>query len=249
MCGASGLTASGRSCRITISAECGHAHRHAASHGQSGRYASMAMAYGELERFAFRATAITFQFTTVRVDRWPMCFARYAERAAARRPHFLLYDAFGFQPIPEDHRAALLKSGIAVVPFRPLRVTTLHTWQNRSHVRGIVIDGRIGWTGGFGIDEKWLGDGRTNGWGETNARFRARRYASSKPRLLPRGPKPRASVQRTGNTGFLGRRPRRSRPSLRDTDDGYDGGRAIHRALDRRGDKDPLHDECVLRSR
>jgi cardiolipin synthase len=38
-------------------------------------------------------------------------------------------------------------------------------------VRGIVIDSRIGWTGGFGIDDKWFGDGRTNGsWRETNVR-------------------------------------------------------------------------------
>jgi cardiolipin synthase len=35
--------------------------------------------------------------------------------------------------------------------------------QNRSHVRGIVVDGRIAWTGGFGMDDKWLGDGRTAG--------------------------------------------------------------------------------------
>jgi cardiolipin synthase len=35
-----------------------------------------------------------------------------------------------------------------------------------------VIDSRIGWTGGFGIDDKWFGDGRTNGsWRETNVRF------------------------------------------------------------------------------
>jgi cardiolipin synthase len=35
-----------------------------------------------------------------------------------------------------------------------------------------VIDGRIGWTGGFGIDDKWLGDGHTNGsWRETNVRI------------------------------------------------------------------------------
>jgi cardiolipin synthase len=41
-----------------------------------------------------------------------------------------------------------------------------------THVRGIVIDSRIGWTGGFGIDDKWLGDGRSNGaWRETNVRF------------------------------------------------------------------------------
>jgi cardiolipin synthase A/B len=59
-----------------------------------------------------------------------------------------------------------------VEPFRPIRLATLHLAQNRSHVRGIVIDGRIGWTGGFGIDDKWFGDGRSNGaWRETNARF------------------------------------------------------------------------------
>ena len=59
-----------------------------------------------------------------------------------------------------------------VEPFRPIRLSTLHLAQNRSHVRGIGIDSRIGWTGGFGIDDKWFGDGRTNGsWRETNVRF------------------------------------------------------------------------------
>jgi cardiolipin synthase len=39
-------------------------------------------------------------------------------------------------------------------------------------VRGIVIDSAIGWTGGFGIDDKWFGDGRSDGaWRETNVRF------------------------------------------------------------------------------
>ena len=57
-------------------------------------------------------------------------------------------------------------------PFRPIRLSTLHLAQNRSHVRGVVIDSRVGWTGGFGIDDKWLGDGRTRGsWRETNVRF------------------------------------------------------------------------------
>lgn len=95
-----------------------------------------------------------------------------AERAAAGVRVFLLYDAFGFQGMPSEHQAALRAAGIVVVPFRPLRLSTLHMAQNRSHVRGIVIDGRIGWTGGFSIDDRWLGDGRTNGsWRETNVRF------------------------------------------------------------------------------
>jgi cardiolipin synthase len=94
------------------------------------------------------------------------------ERARAGVRVFVLYDAFGTVDIPRDHRDALRASGIIVEPFRPIRLSTLHLAQNRSHVRGIVIDSRVGWTGGFGIDDKWLGDGRSNGsWRETNVRF------------------------------------------------------------------------------
>ena len=94
------------------------------------------------------------------------------ERAKAGVRVFVLYDAFGAAGIPAEHRAALRAGGITVEPFRPIRLSTLHLAQNRSHVRGIVIDSRIGWTGGFGIDDKWLGDGRNNGsWRETNVRF------------------------------------------------------------------------------
>lgn len=94
------------------------------------------------------------------------------DRAAAGVRVFLLYDAFGTVDIPREHVDALTAAGVQVRPFRPIRLSTLHVAQNRSHVRGIVVDGRVGWTGGFGIDDKWLGDGRTNGsWRETNVRF------------------------------------------------------------------------------
>ncbi|MDP3720100.1 MAG: phospholipase D-like domain-containing protein [Acidobacteriota bacterium] len=95
-----------------------------------------------------------------------------AERAAAGVQVFLLYDAFGFQGMPSEHQSALRAAGAVVVPFRPLRLSTLHMAQNRSHVRGIVVDGHIGWTGGFSIDDRWLGDGRTSdSWRDTNVRF------------------------------------------------------------------------------
>lgn len=94
------------------------------------------------------------------------------ERTAAGVRVFLLYDAFGTADIPADEVRKLRAAGVQVAPFRPLRMSKLHLAQHRSHVRGIVIDGRIGWTGGFGIDDKWFGDGRTNGsWRETNVRF------------------------------------------------------------------------------
>src|SRR5689334_13780754 len=94
------------------------------------------------------------------------------ERARAGVRVFVLYDAFGTVDIPANHRDELRAAGIVVEPFRPIRLSTLHLAQNRSHVRGVVIDSRIGWTGGFGIDDKWFGDGRSNGsWRETNVRF------------------------------------------------------------------------------
>lgn len=101
-----------------------------------------------------------------------MLSAILLERAAAGVRVFVLYDAFGTVDIPSDQRAAMRAAGVAVEPFRPIRLSTLHLAQHRSHLRGIVIDGRVAWTGGFGIDDKWFGDGRTNGsWRETNARF------------------------------------------------------------------------------
>lgn len=94
------------------------------------------------------------------------------ERVKAGVRVWILYDEFGTMDIPAAEVAVLRGAGVKIEPFRPLTLSTLHLFQNRSHVRGIVIDGRIGWTGGFGIDDKWFGDGHRHGsWRETNVRF------------------------------------------------------------------------------
>ena len=94
------------------------------------------------------------------------------ERAKAGVRVLILYDAFGTIDMPRQHRDQLRAAGIEVQPFRPLRLSSLHLAQNRSHVRGIIVDSRVAWTGGFGIDDKWFGDGRSGGsWRETNVRF------------------------------------------------------------------------------
>jgi cardiolipin synthase len=94
-----------------------------------------------------------------------------AERAGAGVRVYLLYDAFGSN-LPDEYLARLRGAGVRAEAFRPLRFRNLWVVQNRSHVRGVVIDGRAGWTGGFGIDDKWLGSGHRPGeWRETNVRF------------------------------------------------------------------------------
>ena len=95
-----------------------------------------------------------------------------AERARAGVDVYFLYDAFGAQDIPQSVLETLRAAGVRTAEFRPLRWYALDRANHRSHVRGIVVDGAVAYTGGFGLDDKWLGGGRTAGeWRETNVRF------------------------------------------------------------------------------
>lgn len=95
-----------------------------------------------------------------------------ASRAQEGVDVYFLYDAFGAVDLPADYFDTLRAAGVHTAAFRPVRWYALDNASHRLHVRGIVIDGRIGYTGGFGIDDKWLGGGRSRGeWRETNVRF------------------------------------------------------------------------------
>jgi cardiolipin synthase len=95
-----------------------------------------------------------------------------AERARAGVDVYFLYDAFGAQDLPQRYFDTLRAGGVRVAEFRPVRWYTLDRASHRSHVRGIIVDGAVAYTGGFGFDDKWLGGGRRlREWRETNARF------------------------------------------------------------------------------
>jgi cardiolipin synthase A/B len=94
------------------------------------------------------------------------------ERARAGVRVLFLQDAIGSQNLAKEWQDSLRAAGVQVAIFRPPRWYQLDKAGHRSHIRVVVIDGHIGYTGGFGIDDKWLGDGRTNGsWRDTNVRF------------------------------------------------------------------------------
>jgi cardiolipin synthase len=94
------------------------------------------------------------------------------ERAQAGVKVLFLHDAFGSQNLSSGYVDSLRAGGIEVATFRPVHWYSLHKAQSRSHIRVVTVDGAIGWTGGFGIDDKWLGDGRTgDSWRDTNVRF------------------------------------------------------------------------------
>ena len=94
------------------------------------------------------------------------------ERAKAGVRVLFLADAFGGSGMPDEYFDALKAGGVRVAKFRPPQWWRLDKVAHRSHIRVVVIDGAIGYTGGFGLDDKWIGDGRTRGWRDTNVRFR-----------------------------------------------------------------------------
>jgi cardiolipin synthase A/B len=94
------------------------------------------------------------------------------ERARAKVRVLFLIDAFGSQHLKGDWLDSLRAAGVEVAKLRPLRWYTMHQATDRSHVRVVVVDGRVGYTGGFGLADYWLGDGRTEEhWRESNVRF------------------------------------------------------------------------------
>ena len=94
------------------------------------------------------------------------------ERAAAGVRVLLLLDAFGSQHLKKTWVDSLTAARVEVAVLRKLKWYTFHNTVDRSHVRVVVVDGRVAYTGGFGLADYWLGDGlHDDQWRESNVRF------------------------------------------------------------------------------
>jgi cardiolipin synthase A/B len=92
-----------------------------------------------------------------------------AERCRAGVGVDVLLDGFGSLQIPREFVADLRRAGCWVVFFHPLDRPGL--LDHRNHRRILVIDGRVGFTGGAGVGRKWTGDGRRGDhWRDTDVR-------------------------------------------------------------------------------
>jgi cardiolipin synthase len=101
----------------------------------------------------------------------------FAERCRAGVEGNILLDSHGANT-PEEIPEMMREAGCKVQFFRRVEapqvvfIWKLMRYNYRNHRRVLVIDGRVGFTGGYGIKDTWLGDGRTEGhWRETNARL------------------------------------------------------------------------------
>ena len=94
-----------------------------------------------------------------------------AERCRAGVKVHVLIDAVGSLMMPAQYRDTLTEAGCQVALYRPLTPWTFDRANFRNHRRILVVDGRVGITGGSGTSGKWSGNGRQEGqWRDTDVR-------------------------------------------------------------------------------
>jgi cardiolipin synthase len=95
-----------------------------------------------------------------------------AERCRAGVEVNVLLDAVGSGKMAGPHRDILRDAGCHLAFYRPLRLLAIRRFNHRNHRRVLVVDGRVGFTGGIGVGEAWMGDGRQRGrWRQTDVRL------------------------------------------------------------------------------
>jgi cardiolipin synthase A/B len=93
-----------------------------------------------------------------------------AERARRGVEVRLIFDAVGSKSkLKESDLNGLVSAGCLVEFYHPLRPWMLDSINNRTHRRILVVDGRVGFTGGAGIADEWLGNADApSHWRETH---------------------------------------------------------------------------------
>jgi cardiolipin synthase len=81
-----------------------------------------------------------------------------AGRASAGVKVKILLDAVGSATISDEILETLKDGGCEVEWYNPIHWYTIDRVNNRTHRKSLIIDGRIGFTGGAGIADHWLGD-------------------------------------------------------------------------------------------
>ncbi|HEY0810067.1 MAG TPA: phospholipase D-like domain-containing protein, partial [Longimicrobiales bacterium] len=89
-----------------------------------------------------------------------MIFETLVARARAGVEVRVLLDAMGGHQCPDEDIKRLCDAGGDLCVFRPLKVGLIDRFHLRNHRRAIVIDGRIGYTGGMAVSDQWLGNAR-----------------------------------------------------------------------------------------
>ena len=117
-------------------------------------HAAMLRDLGEAEKFIYME-----YFIIEEGKLWGSILEILREKAAAGLEVRLVYDDIGcMSTLPGNYVKILRKSGILATPFSRLRGNADSEFNNRSHRKITVIDGKIGYTGGINLADEYIGE-------------------------------------------------------------------------------------------
>ena len=96
----------------------------------------------------------------------------FCERARAGVKVHVLLDAVGTGKMEKKYLDDLKAAGVEVELYHPLHWYSLARINNRTHRKLLVVDGRIGFTGGVGIADLWTGNAESpDHWRDSHYRI------------------------------------------------------------------------------
>jgi cardiolipin synthase len=118
-----------------------------------------------------------------------------AERARAGVSVHVLLDWVGAGKMEPDLLQRMEDAGVQVVKYHPLRWYNLARMNNRTHRKLLVVDGRVGFTGGVGIADQWLGDAQdADHWRDSHYRITGTAVAQMQAAFMDNWIKTKAEV-------------------------------------------------------
>ncbi|MDO5721897.1 MAG: cardiolipin synthase [Actinomycetaceae bacterium] len=118
---------------------------------------------------------ILFQYFIISAGKmWDELHAVLARKAAEGVDVRVLYDDLGSVfTLPKKFESTLREEGIKVQPINPFGLRMTLRYNNRNHAKIMVIDGKVGFTGGVNIGDEYINlDSPYGYWKDTAVRLR-----------------------------------------------------------------------------
>jgi cardiolipin synthase A/B len=124
-----------------------------------------------IENARERVSFETYVYEKGQVADW---FTSALERAAQRGVDVrVIVDSVGASNMEDGHTERLREAGCHVVAFNPSQWYGLEELNYRTHRKILVVDGAVGFTGGIGVADYWIGNAQdADHWRDTHVRMR-----------------------------------------------------------------------------
>lgn len=118
-----------------------------------------------------------------------------SERARAGVKVHVLLDWAGTAKMDDAYLQAMKDAGVQIEKYHPLRWYNLSRMNNRTHRKLLIVDGKVGFTGGVGIADQWTGNAQDKEhWRDTHFRVEGPAVAQMQAAFMDNWIKTRGEV-------------------------------------------------------